>query len=211
MATVAQQPLTEPSVDAGKRLLKIHSMGDHDAQTISTPSILGSVEFFHMWILKTNVAVSSHLVNLTLEEVSVEFHSTIFTLGITSKLFCTRLIKWFGVAVRGGMATVIVFLHESFQFIGSRDAPIVPIEFLNLADEVFGEFHFEVRVLVDAHVVHIDWHSHFLPVAQCFQSMKRELFIKDNHNVKMKTVIEYKNSLFNKRNAHLEKCAFLCA
>ena len=102
-----------------------------------------------MWILKTNVAVGSHLVNLALEEVSVEFHSTIFTLGIMSKLFCTRLIKWFGVAVRGRIAAVIVFLHESFQFVDSRDAPIVPIEFLHLADEVFGEFHVEVRVLVD--------------------------------------------------------------
>ena len=91
-----------------------------------------------MWILKTDIAVGCHLVNLALEEVSVEFHSTIFTLGIMSKLFCTRLIKWFDVAVRGRMAAVIVFLHESFQFIGSRDAPIVPIEFLHLADEVFG-------------------------------------------------------------------------
>ena len=39
MATVAHQPLTEPSVDAGKRLHYIHSMGDHDALTISTPSL----------------------------------------------------------------------------------------------------------------------------------------------------------------------------
>ena len=31
MATVAHQPLTEPSVDAGKRLHYIHSMGNHDA------------------------------------------------------------------------------------------------------------------------------------------------------------------------------------
>ena len=96
-----------------------------------------------MWILKTDIAVGCHLVNLALEEVSLD------------------------VAVRGRMAAVIVFLHESFQFIGSRDASIVPIEFLNLADEVFGEFHVEVRVLVDAHVVHIDGHSHFLPVARC--------------------------------------------
>ena len=57
-----------------------------------------------MWILKTNIAVGSYLVYLALEEVSVEFHSTIFTLGIMSKLFCTRLIKWFYVAVRDGMA-----------------------------------------------------------------------------------------------------------
>ena len=48
------------------------------------------------------------------------------------------------------MAAVIVFFHKSFQFIRSRDAPVVPKEFLHLADEVFGEFHVEVRVLVDA-------------------------------------------------------------
>ena len=81
-----------------------------------------------MWILKTNVTVGCHLVNLTLEEVSLD------------------------VAVRGRMAAVIVFLHEFFQFIGSRDAPIVPIEFLHLADEVFGEFHVEVRVLVNCQI-----------------------------------------------------------
>ena len=91
-----------------------------------------------MWILKANVAVGCHLVYLALEEVSLD------------------------VAVRGRMAAVIVFLHESFQFIGSRDAPIVSIEFLHLADEVFGEFHVEVRVLVDAHIVHVKIHSHFL-------------------------------------------------
>ena len=39
-----------------------------------------------MWILITDVAVGSRLVNLALEEVTVEFHSTIFTLGIMSKL-----------------------------------------------------------------------------------------------------------------------------
>ena len=69
-------------------------------------------------ILKTNVAVGYHLINIALEEVSVEFRSTIlkfilphsrlgivqarltllsqlirFTLGIKSKFFCTRLIK----------------------------------------------------------------------------------------------------------------------
>ena len=46
MAMVAHQPLTEPSVDAGKRLHIIHSMGNHDALTISTPSILGVWGFF---------------------------------------------------------------------------------------------------------------------------------------------------------------------
>ena len=102
-----------------------------------------------MWILKTNVTVGCHLVNLALEEVSLD------------------------VAVRGRMAAVIVFLHESFQFIGSRDASVVPIEFLHLADEVFGEFHIEVRVLVDAHVVQIDGHSHFLPVARCLYEYAR--------------------------------------
>ena len=61
-----------------------------------------------MWILKTDIAVGCHLVNLALEEVSLD------------------------VAVRGRMAAVIVFLHESFQFIGSRDAPVVPVEFLHL-------------------------------------------------------------------------------
>ena len=55
-----------------------------------------------MWILKTDIAVGCHLVNLALEEVSLD------------------------VAVRGGLAAVIVFLHESFQFIGSRDVSIVP-------------------------------------------------------------------------------------
>ena len=102
-----------------------------------------------MWILKTDVAVGCHLVNLALEEVSLD------------------------VAVRGRMAAVIVFFHKSFQFIGNRDAPIVPIEFLHLADEVFGEFHVEVRVLVDAHVVHIDGHSHFLPLAWCLNEYFR--------------------------------------
>ncbi len=37
---------TEPSVDAGKRLYCIHSMGGRDAQTISTASIFGVVGIF---------------------------------------------------------------------------------------------------------------------------------------------------------------------
>jgi len=37
MAMVAHQPLTEPSVDAGKHLHKIHSMGDHDARQSPRP------------------------------------------------------------------------------------------------------------------------------------------------------------------------------
>ena len=46
MAMVAHQPLTEPSVDAGKHLHYIHSMGDHDALKISTPSFLGVWSIF---------------------------------------------------------------------------------------------------------------------------------------------------------------------
>ena len=42
-------------------------------------------------------------------------------------------------------------LLEPFQFLGCRDVPIVFIVFLHLTDEVLGEFHVEVRVLVDAH------------------------------------------------------------
>ena len=90
-----------------------------------------------MCLSETDVAVGCHLVNLTLEEVSL--HVTIWS----------------------RMAAIVVSLHESFQFLGSRDAPIVLIVFLHLADEVLGEFHVEVRVLVDAHIVHIKIHSHF--------------------------------------------------
>ena len=85
-------------------------MGDHDALTIShTLADLRVWDFSVNSLSETDVAVGCHLVNLALEEVSLD------------------------VAVRGRMAAVIVFLHESFQFIGSRDAPVVPIEFLHLA------------------------------------------------------------------------------
>ena len=92
---------------------------------------------------KTYVAVSCRLVNLTLEEVSLD------------------------VSVRSGMATIVVFLHKFFQSIGGWDASIHVVEYLHLADEVFGEFHIEVRVLVDAHVVHVDGDCHFLSVIRC--------------------------------------------
>ena len=41
-------------------------MGDHDALTNSTASVLGVVEFFHMWMSKTDVAVGYLLVKVPL-------------------------------------------------------------------------------------------------------------------------------------------------
>ena len=104
-------------------------MGNHDVLTIShTLADLRVWDCSVSSLSKTNVTIGCHLVNLALEEILVVFHSTIFSLSIMSKLFCTRIIKWFDVAVRGGLAAVIVFLHESFLFIGSRNAPVVPKE-----------------------------------------------------------------------------------
>ncbi len=48
------------------------------------PRFWGCGEVF-LCLSKTDVAIGCHLVNLALEEISVEFHSTIFKLGRMSK------------------------------------------------------------------------------------------------------------------------------
>ena len=70
------------------------------------------MEFFHMWILKTNVAVGCHLVNLALEEVSL-------CLTIGSR-----------------MAAIVILLDEHFEFLGMGNIPVVFLVFLHLTDEI---------------------------------------------------------------------------
>ena len=71
---------------------------------------------------KSNVTVGCHLVNLALEEVSVEFHSTIFTFGIMSKLLLhslNQMVEFHSTILTLGIMSKLL-LHSLNQMVRCR-------------------------------------------------------------------------------------------
>ena len=100
-------------------------MGDSDALTIShTLADLRVWDFSLNSLSETNIAVGCHLVNLALEEISVEFHSTIFTLGIMSKLLLHSLNQMVRCRRQGQDGSRNRISPQVFQSIGGWDAPV---------------------------------------------------------------------------------------
>ena len=185
-----------------------------------------------MWILKTNVAVGCHLVNLALEEVSVEFHSTILTLGIMSKLLLhslNQMVRCRHQGQDGSRNRISPRVFSVHRQSGCVHCPyrISPPRGWSLWRATLPDYD-QIDIALKnwafkdlCAIVHKSLYSKMCDISPNNVSLQiqSDYWQKQNHRMmthltdisKMKTVIEYKNSLFNKRNAHLEKCAFLRA